>query len=144
MREVAARIRVRYGDTDQMGVAYYANYLDWFEVGRNEFLREVGYPYVRMEQEDLRMPVTEASCRYLAPARYDDLLDVMTAIEELGLVQVRFRYRVLRAADDKLLAVGATRHAALGANGRPRRIPDPIRERLLSPDGKAAPAERRA
>jgi acyl-CoA thioester hydrolase len=129
-REVAAEIRVRYADTDQMGVAYYANYLVWFEVGRNEFLRALGYPYVRLEREDLRMPVTEASCQYRSPARYDDVIDVWTSIEEMGPASVRFRYRILRRADGKVLATGGTRHASLGPEGRPRRIPDEVRKCL--------------
>ena len=93
VREVPAEIRVRYADTDQMAVAYYANYLVWFEVGRNEYMRTVGYPYLRLEAERLRMPVAEASCRYLAPARYDDLLDVFTSIPEVGRASVRFASR---------------------------------------------------
>lgn len=130
--EVAAEVRVRYADTDRMGVAYYANYLVWFEVGRNEYMRAVGYPYLRLEREQIHMPVTEAQCRYHAPALYDDLLDVWTAVEEVGHVRIRFRYRLLRRLDGRLLATGETRHAALGADGRPRRIPDEVK-RCLKP-----------
>ena len=129
--EVAAEVRVRYADTDQMGVAYYANYLVWFEVGRNEYMRAVGYPYLKLEQEEIRMPVTDVSCRYLWPARYDDLIEVMTSIAEVGHVRVRFCYRVVRKSDGKLLATGETRHAALGREGRPQRISDEVKRCLL-------------
>lgn len=131
MREVGAEVRVRYADTDQMGVVYYANYLVWFEVGRNAYMRAVGYPYVRLEQEDLRMPVADARCRYHKPALYDDLLDVLTSVEEVGAASVRFRYRIVRRSDDVLLTTGMTRHAALGRDGRPHRIPEEVRRCLL-------------
>lgn len=128
--EISAPVRVRYADTDQMGVVYYANYLIWFEVGRNEYLRAVGYPYVRLEKENIRMPVAEVSCHYHAPARYDDLLDVRTRIDDLGAASVRFSYRVVRSADEQLLATGATRHAAVGPSGRPCRIPEEVKRCL--------------
>jgi acyl-CoA thioester hydrolase len=130
-REVPVEVRVRYAETDRMGVAYYANFLVWFEVGRSEYMRAVGCPYRRLEEEDLRMPVTEASCRFLSPAHYDDLLEVWTTVDEVGPVRVRFRYRVVRRDDGRLLAEGATRHAAVAGTGRPRRIPDEVRRCLI-------------
>jgi len=128
--EIATAVRVRYADTDQMGVVYYANYLIWFEVGRNEYLRAVGYPYSKLESEDIRMPVAEATCRYHAPARYDDVLDVRTRIAEVGNASVRFTYRIVRQADARLLASGATRHAAVDPGGRPCRIPEEVKRCL--------------
>jgi acyl-CoA thioester hydrolase len=125
-------VRVRYADTDRMGVAYYANYLVWFEVGRNEYMRAKGLPYLQLEERQIAMPVTEAQCRYLASARYDDVLRIETRLEEMGYVQVRFSYRVLRGEDQKLLATGLTRHAALGANGRPTRIPEEVKKWLTA------------
>ena len=128
--EIGTPVRVRYADTDQMGVVYYANYLVWFEVGRNEYLRTVGYPYVELERENIRMPVAEATCRYHAPARYDDLLDIRTRIADVGAASVRFTYRIVRSSDEQLLATGATRHAAVGPSGRPCRIPEEVKRCL--------------
>jgi len=116
-------VRVFYGDTDQMGVAYYANYLRWFEMGRNEFLRAAGCTYQSMEATGLRLPVVEAGCRYEKPARYDDLLDVEAWIAERGRVRVRFEYRIRRRPDAGVLATGFTVHATLGADGTPKRFP---------------------
>jgi acyl-CoA thioester hydrolase len=121
-------IRVFYGDTDQMGVAYYANYLRWFEMARNEYLRAVGFPYRRIEAEGVRLPVVEAGCRYLMPARYDDWLQLEAWIESLGRVRVRFAYRVGRG--DDTLATGFTVHASVDAEGAPDRLPEPVIESL--------------
>jgi acyl-CoA thioester hydrolase len=107
-----------------MGFAYYANYLRWFEVARNEYLRTVGYPYRRLEAAGIILPVVEATCRYLQPARYDDLLRIESWIEELGRVRVRFAYRVLRAGEAEPLAQGLTVHASLGPNAVPSRLPE--------------------
>jgi acyl-CoA thioester hydrolase len=115
---------VIYGDTDQMGFAYYANFLRWFEVARNEYLRAVGVPYRKLEDEGIRLPVTEVACSYLRPARYDDLLCIEAWIEELGRVRVRFAYRILRAGEPEPLAKGFTVHACLGRDDSPRRLPD--------------------
>jgi acyl-CoA thioester hydrolase len=114
---------VRYADTDQMGVAYYANYLVWFEVGRNEWLRESGWTYREMEQAGISLPVVEAYCEYRVPARYDDEIEIRTEAKTLSPVRVRFDYEARRVADDMLSATGHTVHAALGADGRPRRLP---------------------
>lgn len=116
-------LRVRYGDTDQMGFAYYANYLRWFEIGRAEMLRDLGLSY-RSVEEDLgvSLPVLEASCRYHRPARYDDALVVETAVAVLKRASVRFAYRVLRE-DGELLAEGHTEHCFLARDGRPVRMP---------------------
>jgi acyl-CoA thioester hydrolase len=116
-------VRVFYGDTDQMGVAYYANYLRWFEMARNEYLRAVGFPYRRVEAEGIHLPVVEAGCRYLAPARYDDWLQLEAWIEDLGRVRVRFAYRIRRGGEADPLATGFTVHASLTASGSPCRVP---------------------
>ena len=118
--------RVIYGDTDQMGVAYYANFLRWFEVGRNEYLREVGHPYTRLEDEGIVLPVVEAGCRYLRPALYDDLLHIESWIEEMGRVRVRFAYRIARAATGETLATGFTVHGSLDRQGKPSRLPESL------------------
>ena len=118
----AYEIPVRYGDTDQMGVAYYANYLYWFEIARTEWLRAHGKSYRELEAEGVILPVTEAHCRYLASARYDDRLRLWGWVGELGRATVQFDYRIVRASDDRLLATGYTRHCFLDRAGRPVRI----------------------
>lgn len=126
----AYEVRVFYGDTDQMGVAYYANYLRWFEMARNEYLRQAGFPYKRVEAEGVHLPVVEAHCRYHESARYDDWLRLEAWIEELGRVRVRFAYAIRRAGDVEPLATGFTVHASLGPDGSPCRVPESLRATL--------------
>ena len=126
----AYEIPVRYGDTDQMGVAYYANYLYWFEIARTEWLRARGKSYRELESEGVLLPVTEAHCRYLASAHYDDVLRLWAWVSELSRVTVQFDYRIDRAADGKTLATGFTRHCFLDAGGRPVRIEGDLRALL--------------
>lgn len=116
-RAVGTEIRVRYADTDQMGVVYYANYLVWFEVGRNAFFRNIGESYRRLEEAGLLLPVVEAVCRYLRPARYEDVVTVTTWLERLTVARLIFQYEISRG--DTLLATGHTVHAFLGKEGRP-------------------------
>lgn len=128
---VPCRLRVIYGDTDQMGVVYYANYLRWFEAGRTEFLREKGLSYSEFEaREKLGLPVTEASVRYLQPARYDDLVVVETRLVEMRRASARFEYRVVRGED--LLATGFTVHACVDGTGRIRRLPEDFLSKLVA------------
>ncbi len=119
-------LRVRYGDTDQMGVAYYGNYLRWFEVGRAELMRSLGLSYRSIEESGIRLPVVEARCRYLKPARYDDLVVIETGVARLGRASVRFVYRILNEATGELLAFGSTQHCFLGPGGQPVRAPEEI------------------
>lgn len=121
-----SRIRVRYAETDRMGVVYYANYLVWFEVGRTDLLRRSGWSYRDMESDGFALPVTEAHCAYRQSARYDDELDVRTTGVLLSPVRVRFDYQVLRATDLALLADGHTVHASLDPQGKPRRLPERV------------------
>jgi acyl-CoA thioester hydrolase len=117
-------LRVRYADTDQMGFAYYANYLRWFEAGRTELIRALGSTYRAVEESGVSLPVVEACCRYLRPARYDDLLGIETGVLELRRASIRFGYRVLRLGEDEaLLAYGTTDHAFMNPEGRPTRPP---------------------
>jgi acyl-CoA thioester hydrolase len=116
------RVRVRYAETDKMGVVYYANYLVWFEVGRAEWLRESGWTYREMEGEGVALPVIEAHCEYRQPARYDDDIEIRTRASLLTAVRIRFDYEIVRA-DRTLAASGYTVHAALDAGGRPCRLP---------------------
>ena len=136
-----APVRVRYAETDQMGVVYHANYLIWFEIGRVELMRALGFEYKLMEAEDdCFIVVVEASCRYLHPARYDELLRVRTRISQAGNRMVKYSYQLLRDSDDHLLASGATTHVICGKDGRPKRLPQKYRDKfrsflLESPDG---------
>jgi len=122
-----SRVRVRYAETDQMGVVYYANYLIWFEVGRTDWLREHGWSYREMEADGFSLPVIDAQCTYRESARYDDELDVLTSGALISPVRVQFTYELQRSGDGVVLATGATVHATLDRNGRPRRLPERIR-----------------
>ena len=113
-----------------MGVVYYANYLVWFEVGRTEWFRDAGWTYGEMERDGTALPVIEAHCEYRQPARYDDALEIRTWATLLTPVRIRFDYDVVRALDDVVSASGYTIHAAIDANGRPRRLPGRVRELL--------------
>ncbi len=123
-----SRIRVRYAETDKMGIVYYANYLVWFEVGRTDLLRRSGWSYREMELEGFALPVTEARCGYRQPARYDDEVDIRTTGVLLSPVRVRFDYQVVRAADQTMLADGHTIHASLDLQGKPKRLPGQVRD----------------
>jgi acyl-CoA thioester hydrolase len=122
-----SRVRVRYAETDKMGVVYYANYFVWFEVGRTDLLRESGWNYREMEADGFGLPVIEACCTYRAPAKYDDDIDVRTTGALLSPVRVKFSYEVVRAADAATLATGTTVHATVDRNGRPCRLPSRVR-----------------
>jgi acyl-CoA thioester hydrolase len=133
---VRCEIRVIYGDTDQMGVVYYANYLRWFEAGRNEFLRAKGLSYSEFEaREKLILPVAEAGVSYLLPARYDDLVSVETSLAAARRASARFEYAVRRGGD--LLATGFTVHACVDGTGRIRRLPEEFLERIKVGEGIA-------
>ena len=124
-------VRVRYAETDQMGVAYHGHYLAWYEMGRTELMRELGCAYGELERrEGIFFPVVEVGSRYLVPARYDDVLQIRTRLVRIGGVRARFEYELIRSEDDRLLATGFTEHASVGAAGRPVRLPAAIRERL--------------
>jgi acyl-CoA thioester hydrolase len=126
---VKTEIRVIYGDTDQMGVVYYANYLRYFEIGRNEYLRAHGVRYRELEaQHQLFLPVVDTQVSYKSPARYDDLLTLETVVPRVGRASVRFEYRVLRA--DTLLASGHTTHACVSSAGAVRPLPDDVAKLL--------------
>jgi acyl-CoA thioester hydrolase len=122
-------IRVIYGDTDQMGVVYYANYLRYFEAARNEFIRAKGLRYRDFEQElRLMLPVVEANVQYHKPARYDDLLTVEIALTEARRASARFGYRIVR--DGEVLVTGHTVHACVDPEGRVQRMPRELLDRL--------------
>lgn len=122
----SSHVRVRYAETDQMGVAYYANYFVWFEVGRCELLRSLGRTYRDLEGEGVLLPVIEATCRFRDSAKYDDDLEIATTGALVSPVRVQFRYDVSLRADGTSLATGYTTHAAVDAAGKPRRLPKEI------------------
>jgi len=127
---VRIEIRVIYGDTDQMGVVYYANYLRYFEAGRTEFLRAKGLTYRDFEErERLALPVVEAGVSYHAPARYDDLLGVEIRLVEARRASARFAYEVLRG--ETRVATGFTVHACVDLEGKVRRMPRELLDRLV-------------
>jgi acyl-CoA thioester hydrolase len=118
------RIRVRYAETDQMGVVYHANHFIWFEVGRVELLRQLGFSYRDMEASDgCFIAVVDARCRYKAPARYDDEIIVRTHIKNIRESLIHFGYELLRANDDTLLAEGETTHLVTNSEMKATRIP---------------------
>lgn len=127
MPAASSTIRVRYAETDQMGVAYHASYFVWFEVGRCDLLRARGSTYRELEARDVLLPVIEAHCAFRSPARYDDELEIATTGALLSAARVEFRYEVARRADRALLATGRTVHAAVNGRGRPRRLPADVR-----------------
>lgn len=119
------RLRVRYAETDQMGVVYYANYLIWMEIGRVELLRQAGFDYKSMElEDDCHIPVVEATCRYKAPARYDDEILIQTASTVLRGYILKFAYRILRASDRTLLAEGETAHVITDRQMQRKLLPE--------------------
>ena len=131
------KVRVRYPETDRMGVAWHGHYLAWFELGRTEWMRDAGCPYGELEDErGIFFPVVRVGADYKAPARYDDRLYVRTRLTRLGGVRVRFEYEVLRETTDQLLATGFTEHGAVDNQGKPRRLPEELRERLIERGAK--------
>jgi acyl-CoA thioester hydrolase len=120
-------IRVRYAETDKMGVVYYANYFVWFEVARADLLRSLGWTYREMEHAGVALPVIEAHCDYHRPARYDEEMEVRTTGRVLSPVRMEFTYEVVRREDQMVAASGRTVHAALDLAGKPCRLPDRIR-----------------
>jgi acyl-CoA thioester hydrolase len=125
-------VRVRYAETDQMGVVYHANYLVWFEVGRVELMRAMGFDYKRMElEDDTYIVVADVHCRYHHPARYDELLIVRTRILEAKNRILKFGYELYRQADQKLLATGDTTHIACNRAGQVKHFPEKYKTAFL-------------
>jgi acyl-CoA thioester hydrolase len=126
-----ARVRVRYAETDQMGVVYHANYLVWFEVGRVEYIRQLGLDYKSMEREEgCGIAVADVSARFKAPAQYDDELVIQTRLLAARGAVVRFGYRIIRAADDLLLCEGETVHIVVGKDMKRRTLPKKYADRF--------------
>lgn len=125
MRDVVdVEIRVRYAETDQMGVAYYANYLVWFEVGRSEFCRERGFRYADLEALGYKLVVSDVHCRYRNSARYDETVIVRTRLKGVNRRMVTFGYQILRKDEEEVIAEGETRHICIDSNSKTKSLPE--------------------
>ena len=122
MFKVKSQIRVIYADTDAMGIVYHTNYIKWFEIGRNEYLRELGYPYARLEEEKLWLPVASVECTYKSPAKYDDLLEITAWVSEVKAATVVIRYEIHNKETGVLLVSGNTKHAVTDDQLKPVRL----------------------
>ncbi|MCX6032797.1 MAG: thioesterase family protein [Chloroflexi bacterium] len=127
---VETRFRVRYCETDAMGIVHHASYVTWFEEGRSAFTRAIGYPYAEMERDGVALAVAEVHARYHRSARYDEEIIVATCLTEFPSRGMTFVYEVRRSADDALLVSGSTKHISVDATGRVQRIPDAMRTRV--------------
>ncbi len=126
-----AQVRVRYAETDQMGVVYHANYLVWFEVGRVELMRQMGFDYKQMEiVDDCHIAVVEATARWRSPARYDDEIVIRTSIKALRSYILKFAYEVIRRSDGKLLCEGETTHVVCDSQMQKKTLPEKYVERF--------------
>ncbi len=121
---VDVEIRVRYAETDQMGVAYYANYLVWFEVGRSEFCRARGFRYIDLEALGYKLVVTDVNCRYRNSARYDETVIVRTRLKGVNKRMITFRYQILRKDQEEVIAEGETRHICVDSNSKTKSLPE--------------------
>ena len=130
-------LRVRYAETDQMGVVYHSNFIIWFEVGRVEMMRQLGFTYNEMEQRDgMHLPVAEVRCRYKAPARYDDLVVIRTRLMNVRASLLRFGYEIARDEDGTLLAEGESVHMVLDSEFKRTRLSSRYMTSFLKAAGK--------
>ena len=123
-------IRVTYAETDAMGIVYYANYLRWLEMGRTELMRSLGISYKEIEVSGTFLPVSEVFCKYLIPAKYDDVLTVETSVEFLRRASIQFTYRILRKTHGAVIGKGTTLHAFVDREGKIVKAPGRLREKL--------------
>ncbi len=131
-------LRVRYAETDQMGVVYHSNYFVWFEVGRVELLRKLGFTYREMEVDDgCIIAVVDARCRYKSPARYDDEIIVRTHLKNIRESLIHFGYEVLRVQDNALLAEGETTHIVVDSIMNVRRLPEKYLQAFRAAAGRS-------
>jgi len=122
MKKYETEIRVIYADTDAMGIIYHTNYIKWFEAGRNEFLRQIGYPYSRLEKEGIWLPVAAVTCEYKSPGKYDDILLIRSWVKSLGAATVVMAYEILRKETGELLVTGTTKHGITSPELKPIRL----------------------
>ncbi|GJQ58716.1 MAG: acyl-CoA thioesterase [Candidatus Scalindua sp. AMX11] len=132
MKSCEITVRVRYQETDQMGIVYYSNYFVYFEMGRIEFLRNLGISYAELEDEKVFLAVVDAQCRYRSPAKFDDLLVVNTCITQLKYTRIEFCYEIRRVDEEKLIAEGSTMLACLDGERKPMVIPDKVKKAIDS------------
>ncbi len=118
--------RVRYGDTDKMGISYYANYFVWFEAARTEYFRALGLPYTKCEEKGYHLPVVETGARYIAPSTYDDLVIVRTSVAYARQSSMRFEYEVFQKESKKKLVTGFSVHVFVDKTFKPTRIPEDV------------------
>lgn len=123
-REFKVTAKVRYSETDQMGVVYYANYLVWFELGRSSVLDQLGYPYDKLEEHGFILPAVHAEVFYRASAHYNEEIEIASWVSELRSVSVSFAHRIVRIGDRRLLAEGSTKHAVLSQDRKIIRLPE--------------------
>ena len=124
-------VRVRYAETDAMGVAHHTSYLVWFKEARSEFLRQLGGDYAKLEEGGIALPVTELACRYIAPARYGDIVVVKTRLQEVRSRSVSFSYEVILQETGERLATGMTKHICMDSEGQARSLPPEVRALLM-------------
>jgi acyl-CoA thioester hydrolase len=129
--------RVIYGDTDNMGQAYYGNYFRWFEIGRSEMFRFLGLPYKTVEENGIFLPVAESYCKYAAPARYDDVLIIETSLDSTLKAGMKFDYKIFTEDGRTLIAEGYTKHPCVSREGKvvrpPRFLRDVIAKIMATP-----------
>jgi acyl-CoA thioester hydrolase len=135
MQTYTTTVRVIYGDTDNMGIAYHANYFRWFEIGRSEMFRSLGLAYREIEKRGIFLPVSEVGCKFLAPVRYDDLLVIETALDPAVRGGMKFDYRIFKKKDETVLARGFSKHACMNREGKVVRPPAFIMD-LVADDRK--------
>lgn len=135
MNWTETEIRVRYAETDKMGIVHHSNYYVWFELGRSDYCRARGFSYLEMEEKDgALMVVAESYCRYKSPAFYEDLLILRTKLASVRSRSIKFVYEIFRPADNKLIAEGETNHIVTDANKKIRSLPEFYKEKLVSSD----------
>lgn len=122
MDEVVSELRVRYVETDQMGIVHHSVYFHWMEVGRTDYLRKRGLPYSKMEESGIRMPLIEASAKYLTPAKYDNEILVKTRLKGFSQIKFTFEYEIIRKIDRRVIALGMTKHIASDHQNKPKRV----------------------
>jgi len=130
MKSIDHEIRVRYAETDQMKVSYYANYFIWFEAARAELFRNLELPYTEFEEKNIFLPVVDAYCKYFAPSVYDQLLYVRTSVCQLKVSSMKFHYQILNEEKEKVLAWGFTTHVFINPHRKPVKIPSVIKDKV--------------
>ncbi len=134
MAKNLTKVRVIYADTDAMGIVYHTNYIKWFEIGRSEILRQFGLPYAEIEAMGYNLPVTEVSCRYLSPARYDEIVVIDTEIDYVRNASIKFNYIIWDERQEKKLVEGESVHACINSKRKVVRFPSNITD-IINPQG---------